>query len=266
MMSLKLIFVFLIILICTLLYLKSIETFNNKNKIALFYHICELGNWKQIVDEQLNLIKSTGLYDKAESINIGFLGDKNNIIPYLDNKIKLVYHSNNKKEYEMPTINKLNEFCKNAKDEYYVLYLHSKGTSRDNNINVLNWRRMMEYYLIENYKKCISFLKSYDTIGCNICLQSKPYECPIDKEKHSHHYSGNFWWANSKYIKKLKYIKLKKCKNYPHREWRNESWILYYYPLMKALEIKATPETHLYNKSYDRDFYKKKKGIKRINQ
>ena len=49
----------------------------------------------------------------------------------------------------------------------------------------------MNYWLIENYQKCINYLnKSYLTCGINV---SNDYT----------HYSGNFWWSNTNYIKKL---------------------------------------------------------------
>ena len=49
----------------------------------------------------------------------------------------------------------------------------------------------MNYWLIEQYQTCINYLnKSYLTCGINV---SKDYS----------HYSGNFWWSTTKYIKKL---------------------------------------------------------------
>ena len=73
---------------------------NNKIKNIVFFHICSLRNWKEIFLEQIDLMKESGLYDDIESINIGFLGDKKDIIPFLNDKIKLVYHSTNLNEYE----------------------------------------------------------------------------------------------------------------------------------------------------------------------
>jgi len=191
---------FIISILCILLFSNIYELFYSTNKIVIFYHICELGNWKDVVKEQLDLIKYTGLYDKTESINIGFLGDKKNILPYLNDKIKLVYTSENKKEHEIPTINKINEFSKNTNDEYYILYIHSKGvTNLGGNEKDYNgqhyWRKFMNYWNITKHQICIDQLnKGYYTVGIN-CFEN--------------HYSGNFWWANSKYIKNLNYLKHK---------------------------------------------------------
>jgi len=203
-----------ILLVCINKFEK--ETFVNivkpTNKIVIFYHICELGNWDQIVNEQLDLIKSSGLYNIIESINIGFLGEKKHILPYLNNKIKLVYHSDNKTEYEMPTVNKIMEFCEKEEHEYYILYIHSKGvtkltTNKKEKYNGQHyWRKYMNYWNITKHKICIEQLnKGFYTVGIN---------CWGD------HYSGNFWWANSIYIKNnLKYLKHKDDKGMQAEFW-----------------------------------------------
>jgi len=184
---------------------------NNFNyKIIIFYHICEMGNWKEIVNEQIALIKKSNLYDCCESINLSFLGNKNEILPYLNNKIKLIYNSNDIKEYEIPTINKLLNFCKNNNNEYYILYIHNKGATNRicNDINgQYYWRQLMNHWNIYNYIENIDSLnKGYLTSGINLM--------------NNNHYSGNFWWANSKYIKLLDYITNKTDRMMP------EFWLL----------------------------------------
>jgi len=149
--------------------------------IIIYYHICELGNWKEIVREQLDLIEKSQI--PYQEIRIGFLGNVENIKPYLSQNIKLVYTSENIKEYEIPTINKLIDFCKETDENNKILYIHSKGAIS----NAHNWRRLMNYWLIENWKININSLnEGYDT-------------CGILKMKN--HYRGNFWWVNSYFIK-----------------------------------------------------------------
>ena len=170
------------------------ENFSNKIPIIIYYHIAEIGEWEYIVKEQLDLIKSSGLYDICQEIRIGFLGNKYNIMKFIKDKVKLVYHSTNIEEYEYPTINSLLSFSKKCKQEHYILYIHNKGSTGRicNNINgQFYWRQLMNYWLIEQYQTCINYLnKSYLTCGINV---SKDYS----------HYSGNFWWSTTKYIKKL---------------------------------------------------------------
>jgi hypothetical protein len=52
----------------------------------------------------------------------------------------------------------------------------------------------MVYFLVNNCNNCIKLLEIYDTVGCNYL------------ENPNKHYSGNFWWANSNYVKKLSKI------------------------------------------------------------
>lgn len=82
-----------------------------------------------------------------------------------------------------------------------VMYLHSKGiTAVDNhlkngNVNVFKnyyyWRKFLEWGVVEKWSQCCFLLNRYDTIGVNYFNEPSP------------HYSGNFWWANSSYIKTL---------------------------------------------------------------
>jgi hypothetical protein len=53
--------------------LKKKDNFDNKhNHIIIFYHIASIGDWKYILNEQLRLIKSSGLYHKAKKYILGF--------------------------------------------------------------------------------------------------------------------------------------------------------------------------------------------------
>jgi hypothetical protein len=72
---------------------------------------------------------------------------------------------------------------------FYALYLHTKGVTRPGDIFVRSW---VDYMLYFNMKPlCIQLLASYDAVGVN--LQAEP----------ALHYSGNFWWATSSYMRTL---------------------------------------------------------------
>jgi hypothetical protein len=49
-------------------------------KIAIFYHVFQINNWKEIFDEQYSILKSSGLIDSADYIHIGINGDKSTIL------------------------------------------------------------------------------------------------------------------------------------------------------------------------------------------
>ena len=55
---------------------------------------------------------------------------------------------------------------------------------------------MMVYFLLDKASECIKLLDKYNTVGCNYTKSDTVLA----------HYSGNFWWANSNYIKLLEKI------------------------------------------------------------
>jgi GR25 family glycosyltransferase involved in LPS biosynthesis len=177
------------------------------NKINKKYCVIHSCNMQNVGTYRLNYLVNSlkrclNIFDKIYIINIGLpieniYGDKFEIINYSDN-IAL---------YENPTINFIRNFSEiNANS--YVLYLHTKGVRYNPNDTKENdWIDYMLYFLVEQSQLCISVLNNdYETVGCN-------YNRDIDRtvdgwnmnDPHSYpsHYSGNFWWANSNYLKTL---------------------------------------------------------------
>jgi hypothetical protein len=101
----------------------------------------------------------------------------------------------NSSDYEFPTIIELQKNCNQDQEEFAVLYLHLKGVTHLNNPYnkpTEDWRHLMQYFNVENWRQCVAKLKDdYDTVGVNFCSDPLP------------HYSGNFWWARSSYIRIL---------------------------------------------------------------
>lgn len=156
----------------------------------------------------IDTIFKSGLIDQVEKINIGIVGDKEVILPKND-KINILYKNNNLKEYEFLTLQLLRDFCK-KNDDYNVLYLHTKGANSDSK-PINDWRQYMMYFLVEKYEKCFEVLENNDT--CGVDLRNNP----------TLHYSGNFWWAKSNYIKTLmKFIDMKVILSERHKA---EFWI-----------------------------------------
>ena len=76
--------------------------------------------------------------------------------------------------------------------ECNVLYLHTKGVKPENYCQQIDdWINLMYYFTINQSTACIEKLNSgYQVVGCNY-LHLPP------------HFSGNFWWAKSSYLKDL---------------------------------------------------------------
>ena len=54
-----------------------------------------------------------------------------------------------------------------------------------------DWRRFMLYHLVERHQEALAALESFDAAGCNLRWREK------------RHFSGNFWWANARYLRIL---------------------------------------------------------------
>ena len=157
----------------------------------LFYHIYKVNNWRDLVTEQLDRVVKSGLYKECDALFVNATGNNEDSTWIMDKYPKVSWSDWNKNEWELPTLVKLQEFCRNelAGKSEAIFYFHTKGVTHPNIPTIQDWRFLMEYYCIDNWKKCVFRLAAgVDAVGCN--LQEEPYR----------HFSGNFWWANSKYI------------------------------------------------------------------
>lgn len=173
----------------------------NIKDIYIFYHCYfdQKDNWLKIFNKTFNCIKTSGLNDVCKEIYINCAGntiDKNlNIVKNFSNNVYIAVNGND----EIETINMLWEKSKEVTNSA-MLYLHTKGVTHDpNNPRILSWTNLMEYFNIIKWKDCIEKLDTFDTCGVNLKYSPVPgmiHDTP-------QHYHGNFWWANSEYVKKL---------------------------------------------------------------
>jgi hypothetical protein len=163
-------------------------------KKICFIHSCHLASaGTERLDMVLESAKEICELDSIVINNIGLPLDT----PFYTNqdpRIKVIHCSDDPKLFEIPTLKLISEFAEdhpNAK----ILYLHSKGISYPKDSCVYecssDWIRMMLHFLCKESSKCLEALETADTAGCNFS------ELPLP------HYSGNFWWANARYIKGL---------------------------------------------------------------
>jgi len=164
-----------------------------------YIHICQIGNWNYSLSMIFNKIKETGLYDIVNEIRCGVLNNDLKITDcdiFNDPKIKIVYvgYPN---EYERPTLLHMKNSSKTENDDTKYFYFHTKGLrwfGTDKEQNVVDWIKLLLYWNIDNYKKAIDVLNDYDTYGCNYYKEDK---------YNPSHYSGNFFWVKSSYLKIL---------------------------------------------------------------
>ena len=165
-----------------------------KPKAVCFIHSCHL---LESGTEKLDLILKAVLKVKElEVITINNIGLRLDHAKYeaMDPRISVIHCSNNPQEFELPTLRLMHEFSLNSPNTK-VLYVHTKGISYPKDDSRyepgLDWINYMLYFLCEKSDHCLNLLDTHDVAGCNFSELPKP------------HFSGNFWWATTKYLKSL---------------------------------------------------------------
>jgi hypothetical protein len=162
--------------------------------VHIYYHIYAIDGVESIVDEQINLIKTH--FDFPYILNVG-ISIANDNIP-ITNILSLFNVSNLRdvraKGNEFVTLDVLEKDVDKFGDSDYILYLHTKGASKQDNQNVISWRHLMNYFNIEKYKNIFKIFEktSYNTYGVLLGIAGK-WKL----------YSGNFWWARASYLKTI---------------------------------------------------------------
>lgn len=191
------------------------------------YHVFCKNDWKIVFQSQIQSLVNSGLLIKIEKLYLTIIYNNEEDLNFINSKInnlniEIHYTTNKNDEYEFPALNLIKELSE--KNDCYLFYIHTKGVSIDesnmkfyhNSVDlnhlkncVDDWREYMEYFIIKNHELCINSLVNYDACGVNLVKEP------------TKHFSGNFWWAKSDYVKKLPNLN---NLNKNHR-WNAEFWI-----------------------------------------
>lgn len=131
----------------------------------------------------------------------------------LSNKIKIINLPNPVFNDESDTLNFILQKSNDSSTNRRILYLHTKGVTHSHQLvkkNVDAWVEYLDLYNIHKWKECVDALDTHDVAG------------GLYESSSSKHFSGNFWWANTNYIKTLPEITEKNYKLFN----RGEFWIL----------------------------------------
>lgn len=165
--------------------------------IKIFMHLNDMPGAFDLMGEQLTRLSESGLWDAAETIFMCTNGIEDNFYPAQQTlaeyrHIKWLHVSNRTDLWEYPTLDLLRRNCAAETEESFVFYWHLKGLSRLGDQRVNDWRKFMEYWMVDRWEDCVEKLNNnYDLVGTNII--EEPWL----------HSSGNFWWSKASYIKKL---------------------------------------------------------------
>ena len=162
--------------------------------VHIYYHIYAIEGVDAIVNEQLELIKAH--FDFPYKLNVGISIANDNIS--LINILSLFNISDLKdvraRANEFVTLDLIEKDKEKFGDSDYILYLHTKGASKQNSENVITWRHLMNYFNVEKCKNVFKIFEktSYNTYGVLLGTAGK-WKL----------YSGNFWWAKASYLKTI---------------------------------------------------------------
>ena len=165
-------------------------------KTFVYFHICCRGDWKNIVSEMFNDFITSGLYDHVYAIRCGVLGNHQDLDEdfFKHSKVEIIGLSTNYSEYEAFTLYKLYDHA--LQDDFNVLYLHSKVVTKPEHQGVKDWTRLMCFFNIKKFRIC-NFLLDHegaDVVGVNFTSAGEWW---------STHFSGNFWWTKTSYLRTL---------------------------------------------------------------
>lgn len=161
-----------------------------------FWHIGRVGDWKLIIEQQLPRLKKSGLYEASTQIIVGYIGGAGHL-GELPDEIKndpkfYIFTTRDREDFEFPTLERARFMALYKETPFYMYYIHTKGASSGAEVNdnaARTWRLYMEYFNIDRWQDCVDKLEQGEELaGC---------------EWHGNHFSGNFWWASSEYIKQL---------------------------------------------------------------
>lgn len=185
--------------------------------MRVFIHTYCRQNYAAIILDKIKKFKDSGLWNNIDILSIPVSGmrdiDKEFFedLSNLSKKIEIFEHNNPTFNSEPDTLNYIKSQAQNFEKNTPILYTHTKGVSHNHPIlkkNINAWVRYLDLYTIAKWEECIEALNNHDVAGGLYVENPK-------------HFSGNFWWANSDYIKTLPTLDLKNIKEYN----RGEFWI-----------------------------------------
>jgi hypothetical protein len=193
------------------------------SKPVLFVH-CGLveGRTQVLMDKIISSFDKGNVANIADMVVCG--------VGNADVKLKVLNDSNicgDFKRGEFFTLGNLKSFCDKSAESIPVGYIHTKGLVNGfENPCISDWVDYMLYFVVEQMDACIKYITDgYDAVGVDwVDVPNK-------------HFSGNFWWGSSDYIKSLPDIDppnfwIDRCPSHRHLA---EFWIGANNPKVKCL-------------------------------
>jgi len=186
-------------------------------KNAIVYACYLVNSWQTIVSEQLDRIFSSLTVLKGGEVFICASGKEEEYLKLLQlvngRKAQISFHSDTRFSCEAYGLLKIYELSENNYD--YVGYLHAKGVTKLNKSEYIescieNWRKCMEYYVLDKSESCILALHNSNKNCAGVmfdCLKLHNISIVDFKSFISLYqnfiFPGNFFWVKCSWFSSL---------------------------------------------------------------
>jgi hypothetical protein len=227
--------------------------------LGVVYHAYLINHWKDLVSRQLARLYQSGLMTSSKVIMTANLANekeqelKNILEPYLSYIELRTFREN---LFEYPGCQAVYDLASTNQFDG-LLYFHTKGVynrfssfqtmEQDDQIiqGVQSWSNIMEYFLIDDWKRTTRQLEQVDQCGYF-------FEWPKGE-------TANFWWATPSLIKSLGAPEKSRLDRCVYERWAINQGKHKRYNVFPYL--KANPYMSIYNDKLFTHFYGKKINI-----
>lgn len=160
-----------------------------------FYHVGGHNHWREIVAEQLRCL-GNAQFPHLIYVHYGGPIDEQWFIQRVVDvhNLKISFLPNQPGREECPVLEAAQQHALTAPPDERILYFHTKGITHLNDWAVVQWRWMMNAYMLTFWESAIAEL-----------INGKwDFVAPQVFGGHIPHSSGNFWWTTAKYLSRLK--------------------------------------------------------------
>jgi hypothetical protein len=176
--------------------------------IAIFYHVYICGDYEKaiiIINEQINLLESSGLLGAADEFYVNSHGGQEEFLTVLSLAgpkaiVTCSQDTSGGLEGELPTFAMLQDWLPGHRG-WNVFYFHAKGITKPDDQFRFVWRRCMMRATVQRWRECVNALDSgMDMAG--------PHWLTPEKYPGTAHlvrpiWGGNFFWATANYLLSL---------------------------------------------------------------
>lgn len=193
-------------------------------KIAVFYLIGQYESWwnQDFYQPQILRLQQSGLADHIDHFEIHVAGGHEPLPMMLPETRRITYH----RDLEQAENQAMRDLWRYAQDNpgHRVLWFHSIGLSHHREPDRQRkraWGEFLTFCNIDLWRQCQELLNFYDCVGADY-INYASFGVPHTR-MWAPHYSGNFWWATTNYVRGLDPCYLDQ--EVPWQRYLGELWI-----------------------------------------